>query len=418
VLLAGPVPGIVAGTYLAFWGSPEWPAWVPDLAWLMLILNYMNLLPILPLDGGRIMSLALFDRFPKLQLAFSGLSGFALGVAGPASTTRSSSGSASRWWSRSRRSSSRRVCSMAHASGSRSSLRRPSPPDPIPALYTELHDPRFDGYNSETKYQLVVTLAQRLSRRPASAGLAVLAIVGWLGFMLLPVGMVSYQAITTMAQYEAEHAIAVAEAEARIEAADTADEELRARIDAAQLHLVAGGLEDARRQLQPAPQLFAAAGQPELEASALMLTAQIEISFGDYLLPDGTLRPATGDSLRRVLELREQLHGPASLEVADVLEAFPPGSLGDPVAATVRQLRLIDIYERALPEHPEERWQLFTALQNEAALRASYEDFGRAESALLRAGSRCFGRGHRIHRDEAARARRAHSLLLRAAALG
>ena len=82
VLLAGPVPGIVVGSYLMLWGSAEWPAWIPDLAWLMLIVNYMNLLPILPLDGGRIMSLALFDRFPKLQLGFAALSGFALTVFG------------------------------------------------------------------------------------------------------------------------------------------------------------------------------------------------------------------------------------------------------------------------------------------------------------------------------------------------
>ena len=44
----------------------------------MLIVNYLNLLPIMPLDGGRILNVALFDRYPNLQLGFAALSGVAL----------------------------------------------------------------------------------------------------------------------------------------------------------------------------------------------------------------------------------------------------------------------------------------------------------------------------------------------------
>ena len=232
---------------------------------------------------------------------------------------------------------------------------------------------------------MVVSLMERLSRKPAGAGLALLSICVWVGFLILPVGMIQYRATSAFAEAEAEHESKLADADARIAAAESPEDELRARLDAAQSLYEYGDVAQAGLRLEPTAALFGAVQQPELEASVRLLQAQIEIAIGDHLEPDGSLDALTADALSRALELREQRFGEASLEVAEVLETFPAGALGDPVAAIVRQLRLQEIYERVLAEQPDKRWQLLTAHHREALLRSEYQDLGRAEAALLRA---------------------------------
>lgn len=74
VSLMGPLPGIVAGAGL-LWGLASglldpysMPAWVSTLAWLLLVINYLNLLPIPPLDGGRIVEDLLPARWAWLRV--------------------------------------------------------------------------------------------------------------------------------------------------------------------------------------------------------------------------------------------------------------------------------------------------------------------------------------------------------------
>jgi Zn-dependent protease len=74
VYLAGPVPGIaLAGA--AFWasGSGWWtaPPWLNAFLIASLVINYLNLLPIVPLDGGRVLETFLFGRAPRLRLGFA-----------------------------------------------------------------------------------------------------------------------------------------------------------------------------------------------------------------------------------------------------------------------------------------------------------------------------------------------------------
>src|SRR4029079_2499165 len=57
--LMGPLPGIVIGWLLMFAtpalaSVPELAAWVGDAWPLFLVINYLNLLPIPPLDGARV----------------------------------------------------------------------------------------------------------------------------------------------------------------------------------------------------------------------------------------------------------------------------------------------------------------------------------------------------------------------------
>jgi Zn-dependent protease len=74
VLLAGPLPGIVAGGVLVLLGAPE----LHTLALQLLIINGFNLLPLVPLDGGQLAQLVLFSRQRHLEILFQGLTAAAV----------------------------------------------------------------------------------------------------------------------------------------------------------------------------------------------------------------------------------------------------------------------------------------------------------------------------------------------------
>ncbi|MES2299763.1 MAG: hypothetical protein V4582_22180 [Pseudomonadota bacterium] len=93
VYLAGPVPGMLlalAGFALTVvhpdWLAPAWHARVMIVLGATLFINWINLLPVLPLDGGRVIELLVIARLPWMRLVFMlasvGLilgAGFALG---------------------------------------------------------------------------------------------------------------------------------------------------------------------------------------------------------------------------------------------------------------------------------------------------------------------------------------------------
>jgi len=85
VLLAGPVPGLVLGGALAYGllsqGSPA-PGWLYVVSSMLIVVNLFNLLPFVPLDGGRLLDLLLLERVPHLSSAFAALSAFALVLGG------------------------------------------------------------------------------------------------------------------------------------------------------------------------------------------------------------------------------------------------------------------------------------------------------------------------------------------------
>jgi Zn-dependent protease len=78
VSLAGPVPGIIVGSILGILGLYLHQPWMNKVALLTIILNGLNLLPILPLDGGWVMHTLLFSRHYALDFAFRILAIFAL----------------------------------------------------------------------------------------------------------------------------------------------------------------------------------------------------------------------------------------------------------------------------------------------------------------------------------------------------
>jgi Zn-dependent protease len=70
VSLAGPLPGIALGLALGIasiaWHSP----WMNKAALMLLLINGLNLLPILPLDGGHVLQVSIFCRNRWLEAAF------------------------------------------------------------------------------------------------------------------------------------------------------------------------------------------------------------------------------------------------------------------------------------------------------------------------------------------------------------
>ena len=78
VLFAGPVPGIIFGITLMFFAHSE--PW-DTIASLAVFINLFNLLPMVPLDGGQLMQIALFARWPRITAVFYWLSSLgALGL--------------------------------------------------------------------------------------------------------------------------------------------------------------------------------------------------------------------------------------------------------------------------------------------------------------------------------------------------
>ncbi|MEE9320100.1 MAG: site-2 protease family protein [Granulosicoccus sp.] len=67
VCLSGPVPGITLAFALLMF-LPEIDDIARGLIATLLIINCLNLLPVMPLDGGQLVNLAITTRFPKVQL--------------------------------------------------------------------------------------------------------------------------------------------------------------------------------------------------------------------------------------------------------------------------------------------------------------------------------------------------------------
>ncbi|PSB47820.1 hypothetical protein C7B77_24145 [Chamaesiphon polymorphus CCALA 037] len=70
ILILGPLPGILLGIAMLFIGHPNSSLnWLHGFGWLMVCINLLNLLPIYPLDGGKIISL-LLQPYPYIGIGF------------------------------------------------------------------------------------------------------------------------------------------------------------------------------------------------------------------------------------------------------------------------------------------------------------------------------------------------------------
>jgi stage IV sporulation protein FB len=74
----GPFPGILIGAGLLYFSLSVHQGWMVDMGFLFLFLNLLNLIPIDPLDGGRLFNLLLHKRQDLFLLVFSFISSLAL----------------------------------------------------------------------------------------------------------------------------------------------------------------------------------------------------------------------------------------------------------------------------------------------------------------------------------------------------
>ena len=70
VYLMGPLPGIILGIALIVVNKNSQFPLIYESAVILLLLNYLHLLPYMSLDGGRIMRLIVMERFPMSKLLF------------------------------------------------------------------------------------------------------------------------------------------------------------------------------------------------------------------------------------------------------------------------------------------------------------------------------------------------------------
>jgi len=70
ILLAGPVPGIFLGIILHFLSVHMDDGFLEKVAWIMIFLNVLNLLPVYPLDGGQLLHRLFLDDYNSLGKIF------------------------------------------------------------------------------------------------------------------------------------------------------------------------------------------------------------------------------------------------------------------------------------------------------------------------------------------------------------
>jgi membrane-associated protease RseP (regulator of RpoE activity) len=78
VAFSGPIPGIIIGTTLWVLGTNWNSAWMLESAYLFFFLNVSNLLPLQPLDGGRVFKSLFIEKFEFIQIGFTFVSSLVL----------------------------------------------------------------------------------------------------------------------------------------------------------------------------------------------------------------------------------------------------------------------------------------------------------------------------------------------------
>jgi stage IV sporulation protein FB len=74
ILLAGPIPGVILGVILYYFGLRESNEFLIRTSNILIFLNLFNLLPIMPLDGGRVVKSLFFDSSQLINKIFLFLS--------------------------------------------------------------------------------------------------------------------------------------------------------------------------------------------------------------------------------------------------------------------------------------------------------------------------------------------------------
>lgn len=80
ILLAGPVPGIILGVIFYYLSGYYNDYMLERIAWILIYLNVLNLLPVHPLDGGQLLNRLFLDSYHIIGKIFIVLSAVAMGI--------------------------------------------------------------------------------------------------------------------------------------------------------------------------------------------------------------------------------------------------------------------------------------------------------------------------------------------------
>lgn len=80
ILLAGPVPGIILGVIFYYMAGYYNDYMLERIAWILIYLNVLNLLPVHPLDGGQLLNRLFLDSYHIIGKIFIVLSAIAMGI--------------------------------------------------------------------------------------------------------------------------------------------------------------------------------------------------------------------------------------------------------------------------------------------------------------------------------------------------
>jgi Zn-dependent protease len=175
VFLAGPVPGLAAGLAMMHTlPTGAQLAWWMPLTLMLVYVNLFNLLPVLPLDGGRLVERVLLSPFPRGEVAFKALSAavfFGLGVRADEALLMLVGG----------------FVALSLPAGIRAAraMQVLELPGPVPRaeLYARLDAAGFASMRFVRKFRLVSDLEQRLQAPAAPAWLRLAWFATYLGLL-------------------------------------------------------------------------------------------------------------------------------------------------------------------------------------------------------------------------------------------
>jgi Zn-dependent protease/tetratricopeptide (TPR) repeat protein len=375
IYLLGPLPGILLGFALLGVCASTGHKLAFEIGLMALVINYLNLLPITPFDGGRIIETLLFSRFPRVQLAFAVASVLALALGSYhfkdpvliACTVLVLCGLPARW-------------RQGVAAGRVAGLVKPGADrrDGLHAIFQVLTQPPFHRQIFAARFHLAKYLLEQLSSGLAAPKLkTVVAGTALYGLVLLSplivvlalapqgrgsAGLLSHfiNSAATESQREPDWADAL-----RKDPSDS--ERWQVLVNAADWNMDAEQYEEAKTYLQQALEIANGFAPTDMR----IVDTRLKLADADYD------EKATDQAYREVLEYVERVHGPDHPRVAEIIERTTwVGDFEENVKEKLQQLqRTLRIRDNLDLCHQQECALTLTSLAH------LYELDGRRESA-------------------------------------
>ncbi len=185
VLLLGPSPGLIGGWVLLF-KAESVDTLTGQLAVIAIALNYLNLLPFKPLDGGQLLETLVLQRFPYVSSIATFISGLAFALAGwfAHDIVLTAAGAIIIFVSRSQWILSHARKALKNVDGDRS--------DTLRSIFTELQNSRYNRLTLATKVRFARSILSQRESGEVSARLATACLAAQVSGLIIPVVLFFY----------------------------------------------------------------------------------------------------------------------------------------------------------------------------------------------------------------------------------